>query len=209
VETPVIGLPFKGQCGSLDSPGHDRYAYDFVPSAPGKRRKYVKGSFLKALFLRVRVERFHGWSTPIVAPCDGIVKEVHDGWPDRIRIGLIRDAARMIFAPPKQIPNDIRPFAGNYIVIEREGMYIMIAHLRNGPAIVAEGQAVEKGQMIGEVGNSGNSLMPHIHFQVMDATNLPALKIIPFKADGYEVYDKGWKKVENDFVPKGELIRGG
>lgn len=42
-------------------------------------------------------------------------------------------------------------------------------HLKNGSVAVTEGQSVSAGTVLGEVGSSGRSDMPHLHFEVLRA----------------------------------------
>ena len=59
--------------------------------------------------------------------------------------------------------------AGNYIVIRHPwGEYSLYAHMKPASARVKVGQAVKAGDIIGEVGSSGSSTEPHLHFQVCD-----------------------------------------
>jgi murein DD-endopeptidase MepM/ murein hydrolase activator NlpD len=54
---------------------------------------------------------------------------------------------------------------GYLIVVDHaNGFATYYAHLSN--IYVAEGQGVERGQVIGAVGNTGNSTGPHLHFEV-------------------------------------------
>lgn len=57
---------------------------------------------------------------------------------------------------------------GNYIIINHNdgSYYTVYAHLHNNSIKVAEGDSVEKGQVIGSMGNSGNSTGTHLHFEV-------------------------------------------
>jgi murein DD-endopeptidase MepM/ murein hydrolase activator NlpD len=41
-------------------------------------------------------------------------------------------------------------------------------HLRTGSVVVTEGQRIRTGQRIGEVGSTGESSGPHLHFEVWD-----------------------------------------
>jgi len=59
---------------------------------------------------------------------------------------------------------------GNMIIITHEkGIQTFYAHLRD--IYVTSGQTVSQGQTIGEVGNTGRSTGPHLHFEVRGAKN--------------------------------------
>ncbi len=59
---------------------------------------------------------------------------------------------------------------GNYIVVKHaNGTQTLYAHLSNN--LVSEGTHVVRGQLIGEVGSTGRSTGPHLHFEVRGAKN--------------------------------------
>lgn len=61
---------------------------------------------------------------------------------------------------------------GNYVLIRHDnGMYTMYAHMKYQSVKVVKGQRVIKGQVIGYMGNTGNSLGAHLHFEVRDRNN--------------------------------------
>jgi hypothetical protein len=71
--------------------------------------------------------------------------------------------------------------AGNYVVIQHgPGLFSYYAHMMNNSATVNIGDSVSAGQVIGKIGNSGDTTAPHLHFQFMDnkdyfvAQGLPA-----------------------------------
>ena len=58
--------------------------------------------------------------------------------------------------------------AGHYIVLDGDGEdrdYVFM-HLRTGSVLVTEGQRVRIGAPLGQVGNTGISFGPHLHFEV-------------------------------------------
>ena len=89
---------------------------------------------------------------PVHAPCDGAVKRVVDGLPDH--------------APPH---TDRKNLAGNHVLLECGAAEVLLAHLRNGSVAVKAGDAVRRGDRLGEVGNSGNTSEPHLHLHAQRA----------------------------------------
>lgn len=86
-----------------------------------------------------------------------------------------------IFSPIEgliiKVVNDIvdnKPFSGNYpyntgntIVIKKDYYYFLLGHMKNGSIVVKEGDSVNRGDLLGKVGNSGMSERPHLHMQLM------------------------------------------
>lgn len=56
---------------------------------------------------------------------------------------------------------------GNTVVIDHgNNIWTLYGHIRQGGISVEKGQTVKKGQKIAEVGSTGNSTGPHVHFEV-------------------------------------------
>ncbi len=56
---------------------------------------------------------------------------------------------------------------GTYVIIAHyNGLYTLYAHGQRGSLRVSEGQSVSQGQQIMNVGSTGNSTGPHLHFEV-------------------------------------------
>src|SRR5215203_4506240 len=99
-----------------------------------------------------RAKAWYGFGKPVLAPADGTVVSVSDIHPDE----PIGEAGQ---TPPY----------GNHIVLEiGDRRYAVMAHLKQGSARVSKGERVRLGQQIAAVGDSGNSLAPHLHFHVQD-----------------------------------------
>ncbi len=64
------------------------------------------------------------------------------------------------------IRNSYDSLSGNYVVIDHNnGYYTWYGHM-NEPGYVTEGEAVERGQIIGQIGMTGLTTGPHVHFQM-------------------------------------------
>ena len=59
--------------------------------------------------------------------------------------------------------------AGHYVVVGgRDGRDYVFMHLRTGSIPVVEGQRVRTGERVGEVGSTGASSGPHLHFEIWE-----------------------------------------
>ena len=100
-----------------------------------------------------REKAWYGFGEPVLAPADGTVVSVSDVHPDE-PVGNTGQ----------------NPSYGNHILLDiGSGNYAVMAHLREGSARVSKGERVRLGQPIAAVGDSGDSLVPHLHFHVQDS----------------------------------------
>jgi hypothetical protein len=79
---------------------------------------------------------------------------------------------------PEQVPGKLPqglPLAsilGNYAVVDiGKGRFAFYAHMRPGSLRVKPGDKVKTGQVLGLLGNSGNTDAPHLHFHIMDGVS--------------------------------------
>lgn len=61
--------------------------------------------------------------------------------------------------------DDFQSMAGNhiYLRLDETGTFLVLAHLKKGSIKVKEGQHVNEGEFLAQVGNSGSSSEPHLH----------------------------------------------
>jgi murein DD-endopeptidase MepM/ murein hydrolase activator NlpD len=82
--------------------------------------------------------------------------------------------------------------AGNYIVIKHdEKLYSFYSHLHCNSIQVSEGDLDSEGDLIGEVGDSGHSASPQLHFQLMDRAEVWDSTGIPCNFFHYDEYIDG------------------
>ncbi len=95
---------------------------------------------------------------------------------------------------PEQVPSKtpvglpLEQYGGNHVVQDLgDGKYAFYAHLQPGSITVKEGDELTAGQQIAEMGNSGNSDAPHLHFHVMDGPHPLASNGLPFVFDSFRL----------------------
>jgi len=113
----------------------------------------AKGLFPKDL------EKYYIFEDDLVSPCTGEVIEAENDFVDHI--------------PPE---TDTEHVTGNYVKLlcDHHDAYVYIAHMKQGSVVVSEGKRVEEGQLIGKVGNSGNTTEPHLHIHAeLDGEGVP------------------------------------
>jgi hypothetical protein len=86
--------------------------------------------------------------------------------------------------PPYEVTLD--NIAGNSIILDiGGGRFVLYAHLKPGSLKVKKGDRVKRGQVIGLLGNSGNSSEPHLHFQVSDGPSVLSDDSVPYVFEAY------------------------
>jgi hypothetical protein len=122
-----------------------------------------------------RLESYAIYGRPVLAVADATVAAVTDGQPQQT---------------PGRYPTDLPLEAadGNAVILDLgSGRYALYAHLQPGSLRVRPGDRVTTGQVLGLVGDSGNSVVPHLHFQVMDAPASLAANGLPYRISRFAV----------------------
>jgi hypothetical protein len=117
------------------------------------------------------------YGQPVLAVGAGRVVEAVDRLPDQI--------------PNQNVPIPVEEADGNHVILKlARGVFAGYGHLKPGTVRVRRGQRVRAGQVLGKLGNSGQSTGPHLHFQLMnrpsflDADGLPFV-LRKFGLDGF------------------------
>jgi hypothetical protein len=162
---PALAFPLEGEWSVVDTvrKGHD--GCDFVCVADCSNAAL---SWQHNLFV-VAVSKYASWSSTVRAPLDGTVIAVENDEPDSMSTSLLAGFLQALPFALRIRRYEERHEAevlGNSVVIEDEDYLAYLVHLRQGSVTVQRGQNVKAGAPIGEVGNSGCSLRPHLHLAV-------------------------------------------
>ncbi len=93
------------------------------------------------------------------------------------------------------------------------GLYVGYAHLIPGTITVKAGEQVHRGQVLGRLGNSGNSTEPHLHLQVCNAPSFLICEGVPMEFQRmsltkYRIQKRGETPVKLDRREHARRIRG-
>jgi hypothetical protein len=90
--------------------------------------------------------------------------------------------------------------SGNHVTLDLGGgRFAHYGHLQPGSIRVKKGDSVRRGQVLGLVGNSGNSTEPHLHFQISDSPMTLAGDGLPYALERF-VHEG---KTVHDELPRG------
>lgn len=154
-------LPVNGQ---FHAP--ERYAIDFV-------RLTETGALYDGPLDDVASFAYYG--AEVLSVADGTVVRIQDDLPEQ---------TPGAFAPGATAASA----GGNYVVVDiGDGHFAFYAHLQPGSLTVAEGDEVEQGDVLGLLGNTGNSDAPHLHFHVMDGPGPLSSNGLPYRFESFEV----------------------
>ncbi|HEY1766028.1 MAG TPA: M23 family metallopeptidase [Terracidiphilus sp.] len=121
------------------------------------------------------VHNYSDYGVDVLAVADGTVVDI---------LNTLNDQSPGELPDPKTIT--IENVDGNHVVLDiGNGIYAFYAHLEKGSIPVTEGQHVKRGEVLGKLGNTGNTSAPHLHFHLMDGPSPLASNGIPYVIDSF------------------------
>jgi urea transporter len=151
-----LALPFSGRWlvwqgshGPWTHRGPWAHAIDFlIRDAEGNTHREDGG----------RLEHYHAFRKPVLAPVRGRVVRVVRHLPDN----------------PPGLTNTEEKWGNLVVLADERGFFVELSHFAQESIRVAPGTWVERGALLGLCGNSGNSPQPHIHLQVQGSDRVGA-----------------------------------
>lgn len=167
---PLAGTWYVGAAPEFHShhrwAANQEFAFDFLILGPDGRT--FKGD-------SNRLDNYYAYGKDVLAVADGEVVEAgadatesHDRLrrPDESEDAFMQ---RTVMEQNKLLAQSYRAPIGNYVIVRHAGgEFSQYAHLKQGSLKVKAGDKVTRGQVIGQLGHTGNSTEPHLHFQLTD-----------------------------------------
>lgn len=123
----------------------------------------------------------------VIAAAPGIVLEIADGNVDRCFIAPRKAKGEWKPAPDQiQCPGTTKLEANMVKVLQDDGDIADYFHLKKGSVAVQVGQRIECGALLGQVGSSGISSSPHLHFEL----HRDGVAIDPYREGSWARLDK-------------------
>ena len=117
------------------------------------------------------------YGTDVLAVADGKVVASKDGIPENTPDPIAR-----------AVDMTMETAGGNFVALDIGfHRYALYGHLIPGSLKVKVGDSVKRGQVLGRLGNSGNSTEPHLHFQIADAPSFLLANGLPYLYDQVDV----------------------
>ena len=143
------------------------------------------------------VKSYFAYGRKVLAVADSTVVRVVDEYEDQV---------------PGKLPSGITlaEVDGNHIVLDLgNDQFAFYAHLQPGSIKahgVKVGDRVCRGQVLGLVGNSGNTSAPHLHFHVMSSPSTLGSNGLPYLIKDFELLGRSpstaaFDKAEQDGTP--------
>ena len=118
-------------------------------------------------------EQHYAFEEEVFAVADGTVVSTQDGKPE---------------ATPNvaMIPQTNEDYGGNHVILKiAPNVFALYLHLHPGSLTVKVGDVVKAGAPLAEIGNTGPSLGPHLHFGLYSKPDPSAGRSLPFVLDSF------------------------
>jgi murein DD-endopeptidase MepM/ murein hydrolase activator NlpD len=207
-----LHLPLKGRIYVFD--GHDFYAHHrrqtvfrdgrFHPNAVRYGYDLMITNASGDLYRGDRFvpENWFSYGMPVYAPASGTVVDAANDIPDNSYKN-----GELVSAP---LPDGIDPVGlGNHVVIDHgHGEFSILLHMKPRSVRVRKGDQVKQGQEIGAIGFSGDTFLPHLHYQIMDGIDERISRGLPSYFNDFErILGSKTVKVNHGQIDSGDIVQ--
>ncbi|MFV5703712.1 M23 family metallopeptidase [Flavobacterium sp. XS2P12] len=204
-------LPLKNKLLVYD--GHDfyshhlRFNYEFIPI----KQLGFTGNFMRYAYdfvvLNSEGEQFinkgenntdwFGFETKVIAVANGEIVAIETNQKDDKTFDI------------PALKNNPLALYGNYVVIKHnEGIYSLYGHLKNNSSInFKAGDKIKKGEQIGEIGTSGSSFFPHLHFEIRNTVGHESEGLPSYFNNYYLILGSTKKEIKQGTIATGDIIQ--
>jgi hypothetical protein len=143
-----------------------------------------------------KLTSYIGYGQPEIAAARGVVVSSVDGIKDNTPQGTLED-----------LPT-ITETVGNHVILRiAPNRFLLYGHMQRGSVRVKVGQRVRVGQLLGQVGNSGNSSTPHLHFQVLTQPTFFPSDSVPYTFRRFDLIGQAEPFTDEDLAlrPTGSI----
>ena len=211
-ELKVLAPPLRGSAWhAYDGPSNDRDNHHrrgllVVDGRPSISRRYATDWFLiKDGAHHKGNERdkhaYYSYGQPVFAVGNGTIVTARDGMPDNVP-GPVET-----FSPA--VTKTLETITGNMIVLDLGGgKFASYFHLQPGSLRVKPGDYVHTGELLARIGVSGDSNVPHLHFEVTTSPEILQGDGVPYVLDRYRVKtpDDIWQTVTRELPMRNDLV---
>jgi hypothetical protein len=168
-------FPFRGpgvvMQGWINDGGHAGYANQFAIDVLG-----LDANYAPQVNDKDENASYAGWDREIVAPAAGTVVYARNDVPNNPNANGPDDKLLATQHDP------VLAVAGNCVIVDHGNKeFSVMMHMRQGSVVVKAGDHVKQGDVIGHLGNSGDSFGPHLHYQLQSGPELFRDPSIPFR----------------------------
>lgn len=180
---PLRGNWYDGAAPSLHSHHRwapmEQFAHDFVQIGPNLNTYRTNGAHFAD---------YYAYGQPVLAAAAGtVVAAVNDQREDERAMKQPNETQEAYFTrlradQAERLSRGALGIIGNHVIIDHgNGEFSIYVHMKPGSVRVHAGDRVAQGQQIGQVGSSGNSTEPHLHFQVCNSADALMCAGIPIQ----------------------------
>jgi murein DD-endopeptidase MepM/ murein hydrolase activator NlpD len=205
--SPVRGAEWRASDGpSNDRDNHHRRGLLVLGGLPTLSRRFATDWFLTKHGHTYQGDvhnrnAHHSYGQAVFAVSRGTIVAARDGRPDNVP-GFYPD-----FTPPADL--SLETATGNLVVVDLgDGLFAHYYHLQPGSLRVKAGDRVSSGQPLARIGASGDSNLPHLHFEVTTSSTPLAGEGVPYVIDRFraKAADNNWQSHRRELPMRNMVV---